>query len=227
MIEIYTTGFPRSGNTWLWRTCCDLFNAPQQATPDFETVTLFAETLEDKYMIRKTHWFNSEYNGLGYNGEPSKVVLVTRDPRDMVVSMRHYRAAKNPPPSIESVIRSINPPINGKGLNNFINGWIDNQPDFWITYEQMHNQPELMLSELYKAIIGEEAPSGKVSRVIERQSFDKWKKKYNFTLRSGRIGDWKDEFSVEDAELMEANHGEILRTLGYTQSCDWVEELKL
>lgn len=222
MVEIFTTGFPRSGSTWLDRLLSDLLSAPLQSLPDSEMEEDFANEIKNDYIVRKTHWYRQEYSGKGYNEQLSKIILVSRDPRDMVVSMMHYRRNTD----LQGTIRSIDNGVEiGKGFINFVNGWIDSQPDFWVTYEQLHTQPDLMLNEIHKVITGEPARRMNIKRVIEAQRFGRWKQSFTHSMRKGIVGDWKNFFKYDDALLMEQLYGDQLRILGYTTDPNWVDEV--
>ena len=159
LTEIFVTGFPRSGNTWLNRLLSDLFNAPQQDTPESVVFPNFAEVIEDKYVVRKTHWYRWQYKENGYNGQPAYVVWVHRDPRDMVVSMMHYRGVTD----LQGVIKSIENPGRDKvGFAAFVSGWLENPPDYRTSYEDLHKRPEELLHNIHTTISGVSADPRKL-----------------------------------------------------------------
>jgi hypothetical protein len=219
--EIFTTGFPRTGNTWMWRTCCDLFDAPMASLPDEPQITDFCTYVSGQFIVRKTHWHRSRYPEVGYNGRPSKIVLVIRDPRDMIVSMMHYRNQS----IISDVILSIlDENLHGTGFESFVNGWIEDRPDCTIRYEHMHHSSGEALTVLWTCIYGvsKKLDYSKILDVIENQKFVHHAPKFPHSMRKGIIGDWRNYFSIANCELMEEKLGPTMRKLGYTKE-DWVD----
>lgn len=218
MIEIFTTGFPRSGNTWLWRSLSDLFNAPMQEKPNMPIHKEFAEVIEDRFLIRKTHWFRHEYNGKGYNGEPSKIVLTIRDPRDVVVSQMYYRKKKD-------LYEAIGVITNGR-FSLFIDGWMRSKPDYIVRYEEMHANPTQVLARVAMALFGMTVDENKLERVAERQKFERWHDLDTRAMRKGIVGDWKNHFDRASGRLFDTNFGQELIDLGYEQDRNWWQSLE-
>jgi len=227
--EIFTTGFPRVGSNWLGRILSDLLNSPMQTMPDKKIDTEFAERIEEPYpyIIRRTHWYLDQWADMdhrGYGGEPAKIIWITRDPRDMVVSMMHYRRQEN----IIPVIKSINNGGKRKerglpgGFIAYVDGWIRNPPDFRLSYEGLHVHPEWTLQRLHTKIIGKPVSPGEIERVVERQEFDKWQPKYPGSMYEGTHGQWRRHFDREAAELMDELYGDQIIDLGYERNSEWV-----
>jgi hypothetical protein len=222
--EVFITGFPRSGNTWLNRIVCDLLDAPLQNIPSEELDYSRTKTHGTDYVVRKTHWYRYEYDELenGYYGRPTKVVWISRDPRDMIVSMMHYRSTDQ----VQPIIKTIETPEWPKrGFRKFIKGWLEHPPDYHITYEDLHRDPVNHLAWMYEAVTGRFVSAKIIEEVVERQQFKKLKHLDPHSMHKGVVGDWKNHFTYDAAIEMEKKYSEILRTLGYTTDPNWVEEI--
>lgn len=220
--EVFITGFPRSGNTWLSRLVCEMLNAGQQNLLDEPLALEYIDTPESKYVVRKTHWYRSEYSGVGYFGRPTKVIWMSRDPRDMVASMMHYRHAKEIRPVIDTI---ETPKWPERGFAKFIDGWLEQPPDYHITYENLHIDPVNHLAWMYEAITGRMIGAKQIKRIVEKHRFNKWVEEFPHAMHKGVMGDWKNHFTYDDAIVMEKRYGRILRTLGYTTDPNWVDEV--
>lgn len=220
--EVFIAGFPRSGTTWLNRLLCEMLNAGQQNLLGEPLALEYIDTPDSTYVVRKTHWYRAEYSGVGYFGRPTKVVWISRDPRDMVASMMHYRHA----PTIGPVIDTIETPEwPERGFAKYIDGWLEEPPDYHVTYEDLHNNPLNCLSGMYEAITERVISLERVEEIVEKHRFDKWVERFPHAMHKGVIGDWKNHFTYDDALVMEWKYGRILRTLGYTTDPNWVDEV--
>lgn len=221
-MDIFTTGFPRSGSTWLNRILSHLFNARMQTMPGEKTVTKFAERIDPDYVIRKTHWYRHQYPGIGYDGEPCKIVWISRDPRDMAVSIMYYRSL--PPSKLRDTIVSLdNPKSDGVGIHDYADGWLKDPPDYHVTYEDLHFRPRKAMAEMWGSITDEPLPGARMMRVVPRQKFNTWKEDYPHSMRKGIVGDWKNHFKYDDAVLFEKLYGDLLRVLGYETDPNWID----
>jgi len=214
-VEIFTTGYPRSGSTWLVRTLCDLFNAPLSGAPAAgPQLTDFASYIEGNFIIRKTHWYTEQYPKIGYNGKPSKIILVIRDPRDMIVSMMHYRNQTIIKDTIMSVAKSR---AKERSLEAYIDGWFANPPDAIVRYEDMMYESVKTYEILWATIYGDSrAPDyEKFTNVNINQGFEKHAPNFPHSMRKGIVGDWKNHFSKDDIELADYVLGDVMKKMGY------------
>ena len=229
--EVFTTGFPRTGSNWLGRLLSDLLNAPQQTMPERAIVKEFAETIDlpPKYIIRRTHWYRDQWddmNGVGYLGGPAKIIWITRDPRDMVVSMMNYRKSTDLMATIRSINNGGKRAQQGKpgGFVDFVDGWLRKRPHT-VSYEDLHEYPILTLDLMVYHITGKHPGSDKIKRVVERQKFDNWKEKYPHAMHKGTTGQWRYHFTREAAELMDSLYWREIIDLGYERDRSWVLEV--
>lgn len=227
-VEVFTTGFPRSGNTWLNRLLSDLLSSPMQTKPG-EVTEYFGSKRNGNYIVRKTHWYAPEYSGKGYDGGKSKLIWIQRDPRDMAVSTMFYRVVQ---PDLMGVLKSIC--VNGRphknipvvGYRGFIEGWISADTyDYMTKYELLHSNPVKELSEIYKVITGETCSLSWAINVNDRQKFSKHSAKYHHSMRKGKAGDYKNYFKRKHGKYMTEMVGDIMLSQGYIDNLDWWKEL--
>lgn len=224
--EVFTTGFPRSGSTWTVRLLCGIFSAVHQDTLEMEPLNHHGGVPDPEYVVRKTHWFRDQVVVGGYLDGPTFLVWVFRDPRDMVVSMMHYRRADELAPVISSIRDKVLDSGRHVGFGNYVRGWMDDPPDFRIRYEDLHERQELVLRTIYHGVTGEELGEERLRATMAGNQFDRLKDRHPHSMRKGIVGDWREHFTREDAELMEEIHGQTIRELGYELDGSWVNSVK-
>lgn len=230
-VEIYTTGFPRSGNTWLNRLLSDLFSAGMQTKPG-EVVDYFGEQpMKDDYIIRKTHWYARQYNGYGHDGEKSHMVLVVRDPRDVAVSVMYYRCVE---PQLMSTMKTlfidrelgIEQPVPVAGYRAFTKEWENTHQDYVrVRYEKLHTHPLLELQRVHYWVTNKNPDEEHVKQVVERQKFKNHAENYEHSMRKGIIGDWRNHFKQRHGEFITDKAGDIMLAQGYIDDIDWWRDL--
>lgn len=226
--EIFTTGFPRCGNTWLDRILSDVLRAPLQTKPD-EVIEYFGPDPHDgDYVVRKSHFYANQYNGVGYSGFPSKIVWIQRDPRDMAVSVMFYRRAQ---PDLMSVLKSVFlnqniPGIPVIGYRWFMEGWLASDDLTYSTkYETLHADPANEIRRIYKAVTGKDITVKEAEQVAYRQRFDRWKTRYPHSMRRGEAGNWRKYFTKKEGSFLTAAAGDLMLSQGYIKNFDWWKEL--
>ena len=226
--EIFTTGFPRCGNTWLDRILSDMLKAPLQTLPK-EVIEYFGPAPHDgNYVVRKTHWYACEYSGEGYHGKPSKIIWIQRDPRDMTVSMMFYRSVQ---PDLIRVMDSFardrpHKVVGAHGYRSFMESWLKAKTyDYLTHYELLHSQPLVELRNISKAIFGKPLDDEYLDGVYYRQRFDRWAWRYEHSMRKGVAGDWKKHFKQEHGKYITEAIGDLMMSQGYIDDLDWWKEL--
>lgn len=222
--EIFTTGHPRSGNTWIGRLLADLLNSPLQAQPG-EEIQFHGSGMDGKYVIRKRHITEAL---------PGPGVFIYRDPRDVCVSKHFY----NDHPSIKHTILEMNEPGIEETKDHYgryeeFVRLLWEHPEKYsiaITYEDLYYLPYQTLWKVLKAVTGESFSHDWILDAYERQRFSvvlaKYPKFYH-SMRKGMVGDWKNHFSRDDGRLFQEIFGKLMMEQGYIQDGDWWEELPI
>lgn len=245
--SIVVVGYPRSGNTWVSRALGDILQSPVGGGYGAKPLCTEGQERPGKYHVQQLH-LKPDYskhmeNGAyqisvpAYKGKP-RLVLVVRDPRDIVVSVMHYW-------NLEGVDRALDALINGHhplGVHGpwsqHVEDWLDSGlPYILVRYDDLHTIPYATwlrvmneLTELYE-VNGEKFryTKDRVSGAIDRQEFKAKKaqiaidgdgRPYGKTiqqkhLRKGIVGDWESHFNVEQEELAREHFGRVAQRLGY------------
>jgi len=92
---IIVVGFPRSGNTWCTRLIAELLNSPVKGfwlEPDNVEQAIEGADRVSKWEVFKSHHIHSLLmeSLKKYEDNDFKIIVVVRDPRDVVVSCYHY-----------------------------------------------------------------------------------------------------------------------------------------
>lgn len=225
-IEIFTSGHPRSGNTWLNRLLSDLLSSPMQTLPG-AVIEYFGKKRDGKYVIRKTHYTVDKYSGRGFFGS-CKMIYIQRDPRDVAISAMYYRKIE---PSLMKTIESmcgyrVSDHELRKPYLEFVEPWYDQKAfDVETRYERLHFDPINELRRIVRIATGIMLDDDWIYECYNRQLFSKWKDKYPHSMRLGQAGDWSHHFSREHGRYMNECMGEFMVRMEYVDNLNWWEDL--
>ncbi len=164
-------------------------------------------------------------------------VYIVRDPRDMVVSYSKY-AEK----SVDEIIEVVSDKasiIHGTDTihsnifqyigswSGHVKSWMNSSFDtLVIRYERMHEDPEYVFKQILEHV-GWDVDEDRVRRTIDSVSFGKLRESEDENgfrerppgvdkfFRNGKVGEWKDFLTKEQSDRIVADHGEVMKTLGY------------
>ncbi len=219
--ELFTTGYPRSGNTWTGILLADVLDSPLQEKVG-NPIRFYGFSEEGKYVIRKTH-------NLGQIPDPA--VYVYRDPRDICVSRYFYFGR----PSINDAIRSMAGVHEKSKLRNFLKWYhtMNEHKEYYtisVRYEDLLETPLEALRDVVHALTGLELTESRIAETFERQRFDTLLKRFpdhKHFMRKGIIGDWKNHFKRDDGRLFQEYFGNLMLDQGYLEVGDWWEKLPI
>lgn len=243
--KIFISGYPKSGNSWIWLLLSDILDAPMQPPVLKGGVVLEPswgnkEKIDGgKYVIIKTHFpfcedhpvYKTHCSDLINDIISSNVIAVYRDPRAVLVSAIHFNCL---PESTDSLIKLINEKLNDESYSTtgitfyekWIRGYYNNKYNinYITTYELMKSQLLTELINMCEAV-GASVPEDKIITAIDNQSFDKLKKNHDFFFWKGEVDTWKQFFNREAGELLTKYIGNFMLEFGYIDSLDWWKHL--
>jgi hypothetical protein len=219
--DFHLVSYPKSGNTWLRYLIADAIirsnniefkvdesslNFVVPGTP--KRADVVNSDIRNKIIdtgaprVFKSH--------SAYNKHYPKVILLVRDPRDVMVSYFLYskERLKNFNGSFSEFIRS------NTGIYQWLkhtNSWLNNY-DFLINYEELLDEPIKSLRRLFDFIGIENLDDATIEEIVMENSILKLREKspssqftenFNF-FRSGKSKDWINHFSKEDLAYYES-----------------------
>jgi hypothetical protein len=236
---IYVVGYRRSGTVWLSHLLGDALNAPIGGAIeawDPTDIATYGSGRESKYFIRRGHFLvvknNRETNGhiMAFSAiRRSKVFLIVRDPRDVVVSVSHFWRIP-----IESALHWI---TEGKSEMNrtgswcsFMDSWLDSGIEVQrVYYESLYKDTSTVLKEIMENT-GISASSEALKWSVERNTYAQRRVRIitdEITHAKGRaflfrhmvqpaVGDWKN-YMLHTGMLtrLEVCFGNLLSYFGY------------
>lgn len=242
--DVIVCGFPRSGNTWLARLLGDAVDSP---VTGWKAAHPLGEEGLDRpgvFVVRQLHLRPSKHD-MGefmpsayrvcpkyYDGE--RIVLIVRDPRDVILSVMNYW---NRPldKAINAVIDGKNPVAIHGPIDRFYADWMEldgDLPYHIIRYEDLLADAHVKLGLVLRAL--RMRPVHSISDVVDRQSFGQRKAGItddlpygkgiqNKHLWKGRAGLWTEYYTRAQAYSIHSHLGVHLRRFGYEPNGSWVD----
>jgi hypothetical protein len=241
---IFVAGYPKSGNTWLTRLLADVLDSPSggcRPIDDDAEVATEGQDREGKYIVRKGHFRPVENNEgpivpkehkLAWKRiTTQKVVLIYRDPRDVLVSGAHYW--RRDQAEHWDMIRTGHGSMRLHGpWDWYMDEWLRFEGEPWfvkVSYESLLKNTYYAICYVLSKLRIDIPVYSHVESAIQRQSFEEKKKalvkkphnpKYNSKfhrhfMRKGQAGSWKDELNPILAMAVVEMFGDTMRRLGY------------
>ena len=229
--------YPKSGGTWLGQMLSKAIDVPfpRNCFPELKT------------SIMHCHFANSW--GM------KNVVIIWRDPRDMLVSwyfhclFKHNRGNAFLVDAVTSKLQFSDPENTHKNLPHFIEycfteqfyprfTWLDffqewyDKPDVAYTkYELLQQDAKGEIQKIVKQLTNQVVSDEKAQEIVDYYSFKNQtgrtsgQQNNNQFLRKGIVGDWKNHFTPEAVDVFNRFAGKELILLGYAQDQNWGEEI--
>jgi len=216
MIQIHTTGYPRSGNTWLGWLLSDLFDCAWVQMGPGDPPLYKGDVTDDRNGINiyKHHRAEKTWDGLTF--------FVYRDPRDVAVSVLHYAKLPDLWAALNMMRFNISVTFQAfpdtPAYRTMIEAWW-NKPaaDFQCSYEDLHHRP-LEVLRAASQVVGRDISDGRIGKAIDRQSFAR--QQLSHAMRRGVVGDWRNFFTHDLAFSFNQHFGDILMAQGYVKPDD-------
>ena len=208
--------FPKAGSTWvryfLYQILCQRsdeqgisMDAANRLMPEFANRSMFLPwSFDECSRVVKTH---QRYNPI-FGGK--NVVLIIRDPRDIIVSFYHYALGSNDynfSGTVSDMLR--HPRMGARACISHYQSWVKHA-QLILTYEGIKANPYLEFLRLLESY-GIERSEEEIKLAIEASDFSSMRKaqansqalKKEFKdghqfVRSGKTSQWRELFSPED-----------------------------
>lgn len=246
---IFVAGYPKSGTTWVENFLYQLPGyVPRALTGDKKIIVnqdlpsdAFKIFSKKGYSYVKTHCNPTPENiKILKENNINKVILMWRDPRDIIIS-RYFHLLKKPKQPWEPNYMDYTKVSKNNGLMNSIevvssdiNEWIKGWKNIMknnvikcllITYEDLLRNPKKSFRSILD-FYGINYNESDLDKYIEKAGK---KKKFNIgrspghqaTFRKGISGDWKNHFTDEHKEKIKEKMGNLLIELGYEKDLNW------
>jgi hypothetical protein len=239
-------GYPRSGNSWTSQLLADILDCPVARFGAALPLSAEGDDRPGPYVVHQVHlhvdydddkWSEAIPNcwtfcPSRYKGE--RIVYVQRDPRDVIVSVKHYWGFESIAETINAMKAGDRHFSNIGPYDTYCRRWVDWMYDFTFTghncmmwYEVLQKAPYSALRRIlyYLQLPGKDRIEG----AVQRQSFavkraqieiDGETRPYGLGiqrthLRHGKVGDWKTEFSEKDTALCDQVFGDLIKEFVY------------
>lgn len=246
---IFVAGYPKSGTTWVENFISNIpgYN-PRVLAGSREIIRqhnlpadAFSAIPRYGYSAIKTHITPSTQNidVLIKNGI-QKVIVMYRDPRDIIVS-NYYHVLKDNPWMVEDPeYANYNAMTKQDALSHSMNlivddycswvrGWMEVAKSnsgiecFFVRYEDLRKNRK----DVFKAILSffgiflsEEQFAGVMQASGNKSGYGK-EPGMRSTKRKGASGDWKKELNRQQQEIIKEKAGQFLVELGYESGLEW------
>ncbi|MGI9473795.1 MAG: sulfotransferase domain-containing protein, partial [Rubripirellula sp.] len=226
--DIFVVGYPKSGNTWFQNLVAGcMFGADPAITPDRLIQDMvpdvhykhFVRRYQDN-MVFKTHGLPAP----GYR----RVVMLTRDVRDVMVSYHRYLQTRAQAP-----LDFVNLVNTGEGLfpcqwHEHTTAWLENPYGadmIFIRYEDLLSDPLACLQRFCEfagieredeelAWVGQRAQFSMLQKKEKKQGLENWRHDAPF-FRRGVAGGYRDEMPAEVLDALMEKAGPAMESLGY------------
>ena len=232
--DVFIAGFPKSGNTWMQNLIAGvLFGINTEYLPDRLTQELVPDIHYKKYYKRYLNSMCFKTHNLPQK-KYKKVIYLVRDPRDVMVSFYHFKKNLGLQVDIERMIRESSGDLNNWKIH--VMEWQKNPfkaEKIIIRYEDLVINPIGELKRITE-FLNISRDSEELLRSINGNSFENMRKKENVLgldnelnkviqesgssfFRKGKVGNYKEELSIDLIKTIESKVHNELGYYGYLQ----------
>lgn len=230
--DVFIAGFPKSGNTWMQNLVAGLvFGIDTNFLPDSLTQELVPD-VHYKEVYKRFHDFTCFKTHRLPTTKYRRVIYLTRDPRDVIVSYFHFKKNYFGDLAIEDLI------MPEKGVlhewQNHTQEWMRNPYDAEIIHVKYEDLVDDSFNQLLKisGFLNLKSSDEILSKVIEGNKFSNMQEKENQWgfdndankkkiggrfFRRGEVGSYKDELSRVQISRIEEVVADEISKLNYVQ----------
>lgn len=234
--EVFVTGYPKSGNTWLSRLLGEVLNSPVRGDGDKQPLASEGHDRPGDFIVRQQHAVNED-------SKNNVIVGIYRDPRDVCVSCMYYWGIEDLQTTIYKMANGEGPLPFGKGYPNYMRTHYEEIYDWyvtWTSYEKLKADTAGEIVRIANTITKLKVTDDFINGCIQRQSFDRKvkhisenPKDYSYgpniqkkLMRKGIVGDWKNHFNRESANFFNDSMWCWIDKLGYESDVDWWRQIE-
>jgi hypothetical protein len=239
--DTFIVSYPRSGNTWTRFLLANLlspeppvtFSNIEQVIPDTSALSSTALKRVPRPRIVKSHeYFDPRY---------PKVIYLVRDPRDVAISLYHfrrkYRTFDDSYPLERYVVERFLPGDMDASWGEHVGSWLGarrSDPRFLLVrYEDLLEDPAEQLRRM-AYFLGIGASPERIALALERSTADRLRKLEKNESESwvttrgkrqdvpfigpGKSGGWSSSLPQTSVQGIEAAWGDLMKSLGYESS---------
>jgi hypothetical protein len=234
--DVFLCSYPKSGTTWLGFLIAHVLNREDEQL-DLKSFNRYVPDVNLLYTKRGSLAQFEEFSNPRFflchaalDLNLPKVVYVTRDPRDVMVSYWHYRKflKKDFNMSLLEFLRSEDHwPCE---WDEHVASWLlpaEHPNMLRVRYEDMHKDASSVMRSVLD-FAGIKCSEAKLEAAIEASRFEKMRaaeeqfgvngkagdQEERF-VRKGRVGSWQEEMGYAELRAIEEKYGKVMRQVGY------------